>query len=57
MQEVLNIFTNTPKDDKRLLELDAFSAMVEEYEKELAALLGISAGHIQTRVAKIKKKI
>ena len=25
---------NTPKDDKRLLELDALSAMVEEYEQE-----------------------
>ena len=25
---------NTPKEDKRLLELDALSAMVEEYEKE-----------------------
>lgn len=25
---------NTPKDDKRLLELDVLSAMVEEYEKE-----------------------
>lgn len=25
---------NTPKDDKRLLELDALSAMVEEYELE-----------------------
>ena len=45
---------NTPKDDKRLLELDLLSAMVEEYEqehfpiptpsqKELASLLGMSA--------------
>ena len=25
---------NTPKDDKRLLELDVLSAMVEEYEQE-----------------------
>lgn len=25
---------NTPKDDKRLLELDALSGMVEEYEQE-----------------------
>ena len=25
---------NTPKDDKRLLELDALSEMVEEYEQE-----------------------
>ncbi len=25
---------NTPKSDKRLLELDALSALVEEYEKE-----------------------
>jgi len=25
---------NTPKEDKRLLELDALSAMVEEYEQE-----------------------
>ena len=25
---------NTPKDDKRLLELDILSAMVEEYEQE-----------------------
>ena len=25
---------NTPKDDKRLLELDVLSAMVEEYEQK-----------------------
>jgi len=25
---------NTPKDDKRLLELDALSALIEEYEQE-----------------------
>ena len=32
----------TPKDDKRLLELDALSALVEEYEQEHSPIQGVT---------------
>ena len=32
----------TPKDDKRLLELDALSALVEEYEQEHSSIQGVT---------------
>ena len=32
----------TPKDDKRMLELDALSALVEEYEQEHSPIQGVT---------------